>query len=99
MWLLVLRGVELGVAGRSLWGLQVKATWLSLTGVLGDPPLVLGDAPLSAVGRGVLGREHHLAGPSVGDRRGTWGGKEGKSFNSGGCLSFSFALTNKHRVS
>lgn len=65
----------------------------------GPPPLVLGDAPLSAVGRGVLGRERHLAGPSVGDRWGTRGGKEGKSFNSGGCLSFSFALTNKHRVS
>lgn len=33
-----MRGVKLGVAGRSLWGLQLEASWLLLTEVQGDTP-------------------------------------------------------------
>lgn len=85
-------GVKLGVAGRSLRGLQVEATCFLSLGSRGTP-FVLGSPPMSAVG-GTLEREsllgRHLC---VGDRWGTLGGKEGKSFNSGSCLSFFFTLT------
>lgn len=59
------RGVKLGGAGRSLRGLQVEASWLPLTEVQRDAPLVLSRPPLSSVG-GILERARAaLAGTCV----------------------------------